>query len=700
MPSRRNFLKASSIALAGTFCFNRMAWPFAQTPSGIHKFIVPLQGLGPTGIPVATPNTALFPGEDYYQIRVGEFTQQMHPDLPGPTKFWGFADVTNGQAPNHRYLGGVIVAQKGRPVRMKVLNRLPPVHPLPVDTTIMGGELEPNRCCVHLHGGLVPWTSDGGPYAWFSPSGTTGPSFLNGTGVAGEALYRYPNNQSARMVWYHDHSIGITRLNAYAGIASAYIISDPVEALLINSQIIPSNEVPLVIQDKTFVSQAQIDKGYTWGKVGDLWYPYAYEANSAGATGRWDYGPDLGQVISDPGKQSLPMPSAIPEFFSDTSVVNGTLYPYLSVERRHYRFRILNGSQARFYNLQLYYAQSGDSGEADTRKPGPRMIQIGTEGGFLPLPVALNNPPKRFSVQLDSSGDPIPSTMKFNLLLAPAERADVIIDFSDVPAGSKLILYNDAPAPFPMGDIRNDYFTGNADQTAAGGAPSTRSGFGPNLQTLMQFRVMNRTGAADPPTMNWLEALALGAGNAILTQLLPKIDQMEQKKAVRVRNLTLNEDFDEYGRLIQMLGTDLPNGSDILGNPFYGRAYMDPTTETVQNGSTEVWRIFNLTGDTHPMHFHLVNVQVISRQPFDAANYSGTPVFTGPARLPDANEFGWKETVRMHPGECTTIIMKFDLPKVPYAVPNSPRTGGAEYVWHCHILEHEEHDMMRPLVVV
>ena len=135
---------------------------------------------------MASPNTKLFPGEDYYQIRVGEFTQQMHPDLQGPTKFWGFADVTNGQAPNHRYLGGAIVAQKGRPVRMKVINQLPSVHPLPVDTTIMGAELEQNRCCVHLHGGFVPWISDGRPHSWFSPT-TTGESFLNGTGVVGRS---------------------------------------------------------------------------------------------------------------------------------------------------------------------------------------------------------------------------------------------------------------------------------------------------------------------------------------------------------------------------------------------------------------------------------------------------------------------------------------------------------------------------------
>jgi spore coat protein A len=200
--------------------------------------------------------------------------------------------------------------------------------------------------------------------------------------------------------------------------------------------------------------------------------------------------------------------------------------------------------------------------------------------------------------------------------------------------------------------------------------------------------------------MNLPEELALSGAGGLLGRLLPRIDKLDKKRAVRVRDLTLNEDFDEFGRLIQMLGTNDPNGATIEGNPFFGRAYMDPTTETVQRGSTEVWRIFNLTGDTHPMHFHLVNVQVLSRRPFDAANYNGSPVFTGPARLPDPNEYGWKETVRMHPGECTTVIMKFDLPNVPYAVPDSPRTGGAEYVWHCHILEHEEHDMMRPLVVV
>ena len=168
---------------------------------------------------------------------------------------------------------------------------------------------------------------------------------------------------------------------------------------------------------------------------------------------------------------------------------------------------------------------------------------------------------------------------------------------------------------------------------------------------------------------------------------------------VSVRYLTLNEGFDQYGRLIQYLGTDASTG---LGGSVAGIEYTAASTEIVSAGAYEVWEILNLTGDTHPIHFHLVNVQVLSRQSFDAVNYAGgQPIpYTGPILAPDANEFGWKETVRMNPGQVTRVFMKFDLPSVPFTVPASPRTGGNEYVWHCHILEHEEHDMMRPLVVV
>jgi spore coat protein A len=697
MSTRRTFLRNSSIALAAALSLRKAAWPFAQTPRGIRKFIVPLQGLGPTGIPVASPDTTSFPGEDSYHIRVGEYTQHMHPDLPGPTKFWGYADITNGQEPNHRYLGGAIVAQKGRPVRLKATNNLPPVHPLPVDATLAESDLAQNRCCVHLHGGHTPWTSDGGPMSWFSPT-EHGETFLNGTGVPGEALYRYPNEQSARLAWYHDHAMGITRLNAYAGIASAYIIRDQEELELIDKHLIPALEVPLIIQDKTFVSELEVDKGYTWGKPGDLWYPTTYEWQ--GQEGRWDYGPEEGQVISDSSKRTLPQPSCVPEFFSDTPVINGTLYPYLAVEPRHDRFRILNGSQARFYNLQLYFEHPSIVGEADLHKAGPRMLQIGTEGGFLPIPVLLNNPPRPFHADVDSDGNPIPSTMTYTLLLAPAERADVIIDFSDVPVGSRLILYNDAPAPFPMGDIRNDYFTRDHDQIDSGGAPSTAPGMGANTRTLMQFRIVPRVGPPDPASLDWMERFAIDR-NVAMNHVVPAVSARERARGGHVRDLTLNEGFDDYGRLIQMLGTSQATGTDVDGNLFFGRAYLDPVTEKIPNGSTEIWRIFNLTGDTHPMHFHLVNAEVISRQPFDTLSYGqGAPRFTAPSRPPDWNELGMKETIRMNPGECTTLVITFNLPTVPYHVPDSPRTGGAEYVWHCHILEHEEHDMMRPLVIV
>jgi spore coat protein A, manganese oxidase len=166
---------------------------------------------------------------------------------------------------------------------------------------------------------------------------------------------------------------------------------------------------------------------------------------------------------------------------------------------------------------------------------------------------------------------------------------------------------------------------------------------------------------------------------------------------IPVRRLTLNEGFDVYGRLIQLLGTDTALNAALYG---LGRPYDATPTETPAAGATEVWQIANLTCDTHPIHCHLVNVQILAHQPFNVAKYGGgAPIFTGPARHPDPTELGWKETVRMNPGEVTTVLMRFDLPSVPFVVPSSPRTGGHEYVWHCHILEHEEHDMMRPLIV-
>jgi spore coat protein A, manganese oxidase len=714
---RRRFLRLTA-GTAAYLAFMRRGFPFAQSPAGLRKFVQALNGLGPTGIPVATPIKS--GGVDRYRIEVGEFTNyQFHPDLP-TTRLWGYADVTGGVTPLHRYLGGVIVARRGTPVSLTIINKLPNKHPLPVDTSIPGAETSQpvNRITTHLHGGFVPWTSDGGPFSWFTSAANwaTGASFLNGTGVKGEAQYYYPNDQSARLVWYHDHALGITRLNAYAGIASGYIIRDDVEDFLIATRLIPASqqEIPLIIQDKTFVDG--LDPKYIWGNKGDLWYPYKYEPNSQSPdeTGRWDYGPDA----DPPGNVTgpLPIPAEVPEFFSDTAIVNGVAYPYVQVEQRHYRFRILNGSQARFYNLQLYYDNS--QGDANLNMPGPAFIQIGTEGGFLPIPVKFNN--QQIAFDTDPNSPTFGNATKFNLLLGPAERADVIIDFTNVPVGAKLILYNDAPAPFPGGDPRNDYFTGDPDQTAFGGAPTTAAGFGPNTRTLMQFRVTARTGAADPSSMNLLAAIAVPntpmqkQNPTVSGNPMPAVATLSPSSAVQARDLTLNEDFDDLGRLIQKLGTNVSNGKNTQGLVTFARSYDASPTEVVEAGTTEVWRIFNLTGDTHPIHFHLVNVHVLSRQVFDVDKYFAdaaanpgkpvTPTFLAPAHGPDANEWGFKETVRMNPGECTTVIMKFDLPKVPFKVPPSTRFPGIananEYVWHCHILEHEEHDMMRPLVVI
>jgi spore coat protein A len=697
MQTRREFLKTTAVAGVGLSLFRGKALAFSESPTNLRKFIQALPGLGPEGIPVASPNTTRFPGADYYEIEVGQFQHQFHPNLPAAT-VRGYADTVFGLSasgrPNHAYLGGVIVAKKDRPVWLKVKNNLSDgPHPLPVDTTLMGvvnGQND-NRICTHLHGGFVPWTSDGGPYAWIDPHGNVGPSFvpaINGTGVPGETLLYYPNQQTGRLMWYHDHAIGMTRLNAYVGIATGYLLVDDYELSLVNQQIIPANQIPLIIQDKSFVSSEAIRSGYKWGKVGNLWYPYLYEED------RWELGSQ-----ADPPAQGiitpLPIPSCVPEFFSDTAVINGAAWPYLEVEPRHYRFRILNGSQARFYNLQVYY--EGEPGEADLSKPGPKMIQIGTEGGFLPQPVALENQPIAFDPETGNA-------TSYGLLLAPAERADIIVDFSKVTPGSRLIIYNDAPAPFPGGDPLVDYYTGAPDLSDVGGAPSPVTGYGPNTRTLLQFRVTALSGAPDPASLSTLESLAVNrTPSAILSTNVP--NGLDPKKAVLVRDLTLNEDFDDYGRLIQRLGTSVSTGLNNQGLPTWARGYMDPSTENPKAGTVEIWRILNLTGDTHPIHFHLVNAQLLSRQPFDMDRFiqKNQIKFTGPARPADANEAGWKETVRMNPGEFTTVIMKFDLPTVPFPVPLSQNpvlgVAGYEYVWHCHILEHEEHDMMRPLVV-
>ena len=662
---------------------------YAQTASpNSAKFAQALRGVGPAGIPVAVPDGIrpwLTRVADHYTIEIVQFQDQIHPTL-GPTTLWGFnpttaLGVTGSVMPRH--LGGIIVAEKGRPVQITFRNKLPNAHILPVDTTIMGAEPDQaqNRTSVHLHGGEVPWISDGNPFSWWDPQGGQGVNFIGnqvlrpGQVVPGnEAEYYYPNNQSARMAWYHDHALGITRLNAHAGIASAYIIRDNFERSLVSLGLpnfieLGGRELPIVIQDKTFLQAEDPNYPGSAKSAGSLFYPYSYDPADQG-----------------PHTKDLPEISCVPETFGDTMLVNGTVWPVASIAPRRHRLRILNACQAMFLNLQLYEADA--SGNPVLTRPGPDALVIGTEGGFLALPTV---------VRLGKAFDPL--TRRSSLMTAPGERWDVLIDFNGL-AGRKLVLCNDAPAPFP------------------GGVQPTG-----DTRVLMRFDVgPERTaGPADKPLR--LPANLAGAAASGIPAPLAVIgktfnwsrvttEPIKPPAGVTVRALTLNEGFDDYGRLIQRLGTNVPTAPGD-----FARSYVpdpmnvttpdpDDPTEVAANNAEEVWQIFNLTMDAHPMHFHLVNVQLLSRQAFDTAAYLATPVNTravatllGRPHGPEASEIGWKETVKMYPGEVTTVIMKLALPVVPFVVPPSPRTGANEYVWHCHILEHEEHDMMRPLLV-
>lgn len=685
--------------------------PFVQSPA-FEKFQQELRGVGGAGIPVAVSDgTRSWKGgisATHYTIDINQFTDQLYPgskNVIGPTTLWGYnptkaLGVTG--VPVQKHLGGVIVAKKGTPVQITFRNNLPPKHILPVDTTIMGADGPVNRTSTHLHGGLTPWISDGGPYATWDPKGNHGISFLNnqvlrpGENVPkNEAEFYYTNQESARMEWYHDHAIGITRLNAYAGVASAYIIRDDFEGLLVSLAGLPKfvenggRELPIVIQDKIFEPDHNpIFPGSAKSK-GSLWYPYTYYHD------RWDSVPGTTQ----------PTISVVPEMFGDTNLVNGTILPKATVDPRRYRLRILDACQARFYNLQLY--EDDGTGNPNFKKPGPDWLVIGTEGGFLAKPVVVPSKPLAF--------DPVtgmldPANPGGSLITAPAERWDVIVDFNG-KGGKKYILCNDAPAPFPMGDPLNDYdstrilmrFEVKADSPAIPKDPT--SYITPSLQL-----AGNPLSGINPPLAGKYPNLPAAAHTWLTatTDPLP----IPTRAGIKVRQLTLNEMFDEHGRLIQMLGTNLATSVAIdpttgMSMADFSRMYASTPTETPRAGATEVWQIVNLTGDTHPIHFHLANAQLLSRQPFDAMQYvmvpNGKPgklVYTGAARGPLATELGWKDTIKMNPGEVTTVIMKFDLPSVPFAVPFSPRTGGYEYVWHCHILDHEEHDMMRPLIVM
>ena len=520
-----------------------------------------------------------------FTINIGQFNQWL--GLIDPTTqqhlntaVWGY---------NGNYPGPTIVAKKDIPISVFWRNNLvngsnqPLPHLLPIDRTIhwaFGNDPAWQSYGVpvvtHVHGGHSESASDGLPDQWFTPNyAMKGPGFIKGDI---EPFY-YHNDQEAATIWYHDHALGVTRLNVYAGLAGYYIITDNNEINLQTTGKLPvaPYDIGLAIQDRMFTS------------TGQLFYPSTAE--------------DEGDDADD----EIPEPTILPEMFGDFILVNGMTWPVLDVEPRQYRFRMLNGSDSRFYNMSL----SSDQ----------QFIQIGSDQGLLYSPFAMNQ-----------------------MLIAPGERKDIVIDFSDPSLwGQMIILKNNAKSPYPKGDVVDPQTTGH----------------------IMAFRV-NKTLDANYPLTN------------LPVTLRPPIVPLQTDLAPR--KLILFEAEDEYGRLMPILGT-VEDG--MLG-------FHDELTENPALNSTEIWELYNETMDAHPIHLHLVSMQMISRQKFVARinEENGKPTnirLVGQPKFPGPDEQGWKDTWVTFPGEVTKVIAKFDRPGL--------------YVWHCHILSHEEHDMMRPFFV-
>jgi FtsP/CotA-like multicopper oxidase with cupredoxin domain len=848
----------------------------------------------------------------------------------------GYLGVTSPQ-----YLGPFINATKNKPVRVVFRNLLPTGSGgdlyLPTDSTMMGAGVTPsdmmpvptndgtvldqvrspecttspkpescfkdNRATLHLHGGITPWISDGTPHQWITPANETTmwpqgvsvqnvPDMTDGLGAVtcaaaddGCETFFYTNQQSARLVWYHDHSWGITRLNVYAGEAAGYAITDATEQSLITRGLIPgaADTIPLIVQDKTFVpgdeqlkdtvdgagNITRYGQDPTWdsarmGKPGDLWYHHVYmpaqnpgDPSGMSAYGRWMYGPwfwppatgtkygpianpyyDANCKLDIPATwtyQTDPFcePELIPgtpnisagmEQFNDTPLVNGVAYPKATLEPKTYRFRILNGANDRFFNLQWYTADptQGDGTTEVALKPsellaaqtdpnvsptpvdsnsttaGPDWVQIANEGGFLPAPAVIDGQQPTTWIT-DPTRFDVGNVDKHSMLLAPAERSDVIVDFSKF-AGKTLILYNDAPAAFPARVATYDYYTGAPDLSPSG-APTILPGYGPNTRTVMQVTIAGTPAPAFDLTKlkNAFKHNAGGTGVFESGQHPVIVGQAAYNSAygtsfaassncnggstskscdglVRINDLGMNfgfntlkaptakstvnlepkalhdemnsSTFDEYGRMQANLGIEAQPPTPGLQNvTLY--PYVNPPTELIDGtnlpkadvtyGSdglpvsdvkiapmssdkdgTQLWRITHNGVDTHPIHFHLYDVQVLNRVTWDNIIIQ-----------PDANELGWKDTIRVSPLEDTIVALRPIIPEVPFEVPNSIRmlnpmdaagsqalfnnidvngnptaaitnqlvNFGWEYVYHCHILSHEEMDMMRPMLL-
>jgi spore coat protein A, manganese oxidase len=645
MITRREFVKLGAAVGAGmvvpvgslerALAFTLSGQGTVADPTLLAKYVdrLPIPGVMPS----------VRPG--YYEVGAYPLQVKVHRDIP-VTKAWGYRPKgwTQG-APEPTYLGPSFVARKDSPIRVLWSNELvdgagdPIPHPLPVDPSLdwaapfgdnmmMGPfpvdgtsglstfdyTLPAVPITPHVHGAEVEPQSDGGPNTWFTPDWEqTGPDWKH-------RIYRYANGQPAATIWYHDHAMGLTRLNVYMGLAGAYVITDPAHEPKglprgVDGHGVP-RDIPLVLQDRLFDTSGQ------------LYFP---------------------AVSDNPAEH----PFWVPEFFGDHMLVNGKVWPYLDVEPRAYRFRILDGSNARFYRLWI-----SPAGKPEVL--GPKLSQIATDGGYLYKPVTRS------------------SAIRPKLVIAPGERAEVVVDFSQY-AGKTLRLYNDAAAPFPMGDPTVPGTTGQ----------------------IMEFRVRKMAPKLYTFPKN------------PLNPKLASYPSHDPSDAAKVRILTLNE---------------LESANGPLGAFLNLTAFRAEVSEKPIEGTFEIWKIVNTTGDTHPIHTHLTQMQLLSRQGFDAEAYdiaftavngdtifdgdvpndSGhmayaevdpTPYLNAAVREPARNERGWKDTIRCEPEEVTTMLVRFapidGRSQYPFDVTAEPG-----YVWHCHIVDHEDNEMMRPYALI
>jgi spore coat protein A len=510
---------------------------------------------------------------------------------------------------------------------------------------------------VHHHGGDTAKEFDGGPDQWITPRrvqvgpGVTAEGNLGANSNAAGLAYTYDNQQEAAMTWYHDHGEGVTRINAYGGLAGLYVIRDANEDKLVAQAKIPSGpyELPVVLQDKCFAADGSL----------------AYGADAD------DY-PVPGLNLSSPTHH--------PEQFGDVIVVNGVAWPQLDVEPREYRLRLLNGSDSRVYVLEFGYGGVNRRGGFNQYLP---MYKISTDLGFLNRPVYMRQ-----------------------VIIAPGERMDIVVDFNlvnlAINRNKQVTVVNSGAIPFPLG------------------APTVANT--PGAGTVMRFNVNQPLNAAIPKSRvtailkNLINPLVL-RGLDPATPLLPAKPVVPANTIVR--RILLAEGVDEKGRLTPLLGNfQLPNDPPLLHYPGQSNlgtmGFSQLPTETPTLGSTEVWEFWNNSPDAHPIHLHLVKFRLLNREAFVPTALAPTidpavgPLmaeskdmingWTGERLLPErvalsglpvaapADEQGWKDTILAYPGEVTRILMKFDRP--------------GKYVYHCHILAHEEHDMMRWYEVV